>query len=650
MARHASDTAPARLLTLFLVLAGIPLAALGWLGWRLLEQDRVLEQQRLRERLENGANLLARELDRSLLAWEGLLPTLTQGTSTALPSHTVALWFDDSGVRDHRGIPLPYYPLVPSLPETSTNIFSTAEAQEFRERNLAAAASAYRRLASTSDRRVRAGALMRLARCLRRERRVEDALAVYSELAAMGDVPVAGSPSALVAHRERFALFQMIGDEIAARREAVALASALWEGRYRVDRPTFEFFRESTSLAPPASAALDLAHAVEEFWPLWQRQAAGRAMSVGAQGRPLAAVWERTPGGTAAVVGPIDALLAATRSMASDLALQVVFEDASGRSVWGSTPADDLQATKTLRDIGLPWSIRVAAADGERAPQASLSRRNLMVAGFTLMVLVIAAASYFVVRAVNRELGVARLQSDFVATVSHEFRTPLTAMRHLTERLEEGDVAADRLPHYYGALGRETRRLHALVESLLDFGRMEAGRRTYQMEEVRAAELAAQVVDEFREQRALSPQRIECHTPPSDLRSHDFPVRADREAIALAIRNLLDNAVKYSPESSTVRVTVESRDALTAISVVDEGPGIPPAEQQAIFLKFVRGTAARASDVKGTGIGLAMADHIVRVHGGRLEVASEPGRGSRFTILLPAVPDRAQPRSRRPDG
>lgn len=138
------------------------------------------------------------------------------------------------------------------------------------------------------------------------------------------------------------------------------------------------------------------------------------------------------------------------------------------------------------------------------------------------------------------------------------------------------------------------------------------------------------MVDEFREHSTRGAQRIDLQAPSGPLH-----VRADRDALALALRNLLDNAVKYSPEDSTVSVSVESQDGLAGISVEDKGVGIPKEEQREGFRKFTRGSSAKKLNVKGTGIGLTMADQIVKAHGGRLELASEPGRGSRFTILLP---------------
>ena len=644
MAMSTDRRASLKLAALFIVLAGIPLVALGWLGGRLLEQDRALESQRRRERLENAATLLTRELDRSLAAWEALLPSAAQGTAVELPPSGVVLVFDSRGVVQHQGVPLPFYPLVPPSPDVPGDLFAAGEVQEFQEEDLGSAAATYRGLAAAHDGSVWAGALARLARARRKQGRLADALAVYEELAEMGETPVMGSPAALLARHERLALFRMTGDEEAGSREAAALGAALWEGGMKIDRATFEFYRESVP-AEPAVDTLALAEAVKDLWPLWQQQAAGRA-AWPADGRELVSVWRRTARQTAAIVIGVDDLLAAAADVTRSLEARFSLEDPAGRLVWGVPPADSTLLVRTFRETGLPWTLRVVSADPAALEDVAAWRRNLLLAGFAFMVLVVTAASVFVYRALSRELAVARLQSDFVAAVSHEFRTPLTAMRHLTEMLEEGGAPADRLPRYYRALAKETRRLHGMVESLLDFGRMEAGQRTYQMEDTSAAELARQVVDEFREQVSGAAHRVALEAP---LDEHSDQVRADgpriwadREALALALRNLLDNAVKYSPESSTVSLAVGSRDGFASLSVTDHGPGIPKAEQRNVFRKFVRGTTAATLHVKGTGIGLALADHIVRAHGGRIELTSEEGQGSRFTILLPMLPDHAE--------
>ncbi len=128
--------APVKLLALFVLLAAIPLAALGSLGWRLLQQDRALESQRLRERLENAASLLAHELDRGLTTWEDLLPVAAQGHSVAVPPDAVFLLLDSRGIVQQQGVPLPYYPQVPAVSEAPAAVFAAAEAQEFRDQNL----------------------------------------------------------------------------------------------------------------------------------------------------------------------------------------------------------------------------------------------------------------------------------------------------------------------------------------------------------------------------------------------------------------------------------------------------------------------------------------------------------------------------------
>jgi signal transduction histidine kinase len=253
--------------------------------------------------------------------------------------------------------------------------------------------------------------------------------------------------------------------------------------------------------------------------------------------------------------------------------------------------------------------------------------------GLGLLFLVVFAGAYLTARSVSRELAVARLQSDFVSAVSHEFRTPLTSLRQFTTLLKEDDnLSAVKRHEFYDAQSRAGRRLAHLVESLLDFGRMEAGAHPYCMRRVSAAAVVAATVGEFRTEALVAGFTLEYS---SDV--GPAWVRADTEALSRAVRNLLENAQKYSGDARRIVVHVGHQHRSIAISVGDFGLGIPRHEQRQIFNKFVRGSASRAYGIKGTGIGLAMVRHIVSAHGGQVTVVSEPGRGSTFTMRLPAA-------------
>jgi signal transduction histidine kinase len=170
------------------------------------------------------------------------------------------------------------------------------------------------------------------------------------------------------------------------------------------------------------------------------------------------------------------------------------------------------------------------------------------------------------------------------------------------------------------------------VEALLNFGRMEAGARLYRFEELDAATVVHRVVSEFEPQVAGLGRHIELNGTRSQC-----PIEADPEALSVALRNLVDNAIKYSPNHPTVWVEWGMEDEYVAIRVRDQGAGIAESERKKIFRKFVRGSAAADCNVKGSGVGLAMVRHIVAAHRGRIRVASQPGRGSTFTMLLPGV-------------
>jgi signal transduction histidine kinase len=238
------------------------------------------------------------------------------------------------------------------------------------------------------------------------------------------------------------------------------------------------------------------------------------------------------------------------------------------------------------------------------------------------------ASGYVTVRGIRRELAIARQQADFVAAVSHEFRAPLTSIVQLSRLLHEGRLSDESRRHqYYEALMSEGDRLHRLVEKLLSFGRAEAGR--YRFEPLDASQLTVEVVNRFQKHNGIPDVRVSTSATPC-------PIRADREMLSLALWNLLDNAIKYSPSGRHVHVDV-SRDSCRArIAVRDEGTGIAVQDRERIFERFVRGNKEMTGGTAGTGIGLALVRQVVTPHSGEVRLDSEVGLGSTFTIVIPA--------------
>jgi two-component system phosphate regulon sensor histidine kinase PhoR len=198
--------------------------------------------------------------------------------------------------------------------------------------------------------------------------------------------------------------------------------------------------------------------------------------------------------------------------------------------------------------------------------------------------------------------------------------------------LVKGRVPSEeRRQQYYTVLARESLRLHRLVEKLLSFGRAEAGAGDYSLAPVELGELIRSVVTDFEHQ--ADDFSVELALPAETCR-----VNADREMMSLALWNLLDNAAKYSAECRTAWVELSCNGRCASIAVRDRGVGIPRAEQRRIFGKFVRGAHGTASGAKGTGIGLALVEHVLRAHRGQVLVESEVGQGSTFTMVLPLSP------------
>ena len=237
-------------------------------------------------------------------------------------------------------------------------------------------------------------------------------------------------------------------------------------------------------------------------------------------------------------------------------------------------------------------------------------------------------------RNISREMKLARLKSDFVANVSHELRTPLALIRLYAETLELGRLnAKEKYQEYFRIIREESERLTALINNILDFSRIEAGRKEYEFKETNLAELVHSTLDSYRFQIEQNGFAFEENISP------DIPpVNVDREAIARSLLNLVNNALKYSKDKKFVGVSLYRSNGCVNLEVQDRGIGIPQNEQEKIFEKFYRCGDPLVHNVKGSGLGLSLVRHIARAHGGDVRVESAPERGSKFTIALPLDP------------
>jgi signal transduction histidine kinase len=633
-----SPVAVRRSLPLFLAIVVCLAIWQVWLTWRLMEQDRNLAEQRSRERLEQIADLAVAQLGGQLGDWDlnlrelNALPPPAALRTKFPPTGTLVILEHHSVAADPGRLLL----FVPEPPSASPlpDVFESAAKFEFREQNYERAIEALQPL--TQQPAARAEALLRTARLERRLNHPDAALAAYDRMLHETTVSPDGVPYALLAAGARCELLADGHDRDHDPRSSATvtgateqLRAALVEGRWPLHRATFEYYwaevnhLRHTAENPPKDA-LDFSQLVSRLYEQWQQALRTGSSFNGREAQPDASllIWHATP-------SRLTALYAPAGWLGAGLKLPANTDDIRWKLLASSSPAGtEPHVMRSLADAQLSGKLEFSSVSV--VSNAGLNRA-LWLAGVGLMLILVLAGAYALYRGVSRELRVAQLQSDFVSAVSHEFRSPLTSLSGISELLANGRLADEsRKNQAYTYLQRETGRLKHLVEDLLDFGRMESGRKQYQVEPHDVFGVVRAVVADFREEALAGGFEVELNLDP------DAPsVKADEGELRRALRNLLENAVKYSPECRTVWVEGRVNHRQVAISVRDRGMGIEPREQREVFQKFVRGAAAKKAGIKGTGIGLSMVRKIVDACGGEIRLESVAGEGSTFTILFP---------------
>jgi two-component system, OmpR family, phosphate regulon sensor histidine kinase PhoR len=378
-------------------------------------------------------------------------------------------------------------------------------------------------------------------------------------------------------------------------------------------------------------------------------------LSVSGPVAPTLIVAERTPDGVVGASLSHQALEALLADSGHDLGAkgeQVRFElrgTQPGRSGLVGKLMSGVEGAKTALDVTplaerqlsqpfQEFQLRVVPRAGDPVAAASLRNRLIYAVLLAAFYATLVVGVVYTARALYLHARLSRLKTDFVSLVSHELRTPLTSIRMFIETLALGRVKDPaQTQEVLQLLQRETERLSAMIERVLDWARLESGRQRYRKDRLPVRSVVDASLEAFRAQRLEAEVDLRCQLPEA------LPeVEGDKEALAGALLNLLHNAYKYSGGKKRIELRADVRDGGVDIEVEDHGVGIGKRDKKRVFDRFYRVDNLLTRQTEGSGLGLSISRRIVEAHGGKLTVKSELGKGSTFTMHLPSAPRQAR--------
>ncbi|MFH1746523.1 MAG: HAMP domain-containing sensor histidine kinase [Planctomycetota bacterium] len=539
----------------------------------------------------------------------------------------------------------PLSPVSPPLPPSDSDQLSLARVSELTEAVASAALARLARSAESANPVTRGRALMAMGAYQRHLASLRAAAGSYSEAATAFRSSSAGSRYAFEAELYRIDCLLALGDQAQARHAlATVLDQALIAHPARYGAEQVTGLRERVTALNEHPRLGELTEQLERL----ERRAPARQIIPELETLLSAFRAEKDspiPGGVYfRVLAADDVRLVVALRHISDTETVALAAPAAElvRHYWNTTVSPSWRVSLTgglstdtpLCELGTPFGGAVlipTASVRERLSADARRRTAFLLATAAGTTGAWAIVIWMLLRAMARQRELVRLQQRFVADVSHELKTPLAMIRLLGETLQDGRVRdPQRVNAYYGTITREAERLSVLLDSILDFSRIESGRKQYRFEDCDVADVVRRAWALFEPQ--FSAEGFEASLEIAE----ELPrVRADAAALQQVLVNLLQNAYRYAGEGKYVRLGIRQEGYLIVVVVEDHGIGMSRAQLARLGETFFRAEDTRVRQQRGTGLGLAIVNHVVQAHGGKIEVDSQPGRGSTFTIWFP---------------